>query len=259
MSFYGFLWNACWREADKVTRAVQTVAVTVPFLIALVVGLFGGEWSKEFWPAWAWASITSGAVIFALVVGITRRAYALEKNQEPRLTCNDIGLHHNMHGESLVRVQLQNISSNALGDIKPYLDKIVADDPLREIEKIDFRVPLYTQERLRERFSPNRAEDSPEMPVKFSERQPKWVEIFQVVNAVERQINIVSGDGINEMIALPRMEFKCSVYGLPSPIFFSIIYEEISVEGKPEGEWQATLINEQGETFGPVKPERYDE
>ena len=241
------------------TRAVQTVAITIPTLIAIGVSLFGGEWSKDLWLASTWALITVGAVFLALFIGVAKRGYGLEKEKEPKITCNDIGLHHNMYGDSLVRVQLQNISSNALGDIKPYLDKIVADDPLRQIEKIDFRVPLYTQERLRDRFSPNRAEDSPAMPVKFSERQPKWIEIFQVDNTVERQISIVCGGGINEVIALPRMEFKCSVYGLPSPIFFSIIYDEIAVEGKPEGEWQATLINEQGETFGPVKPERYDE
>ena len=67
------------------TRVVQTVAVTIPFIITIVVGLGGGEWSKEIWPVWIWAIITAGAIVLALFWGTASRAYTLEKAAEPNL------------------------------------------------------------------------------------------------------------------------------------------------------------------------------
>src|SRR5687768_9762766 len=89
MSFLKFLWNACWREADKVTRSVQIVAVTLPFLATVVIGILGGKWSRELWPAWVWGALTLTAILLSIIYGIFRRAYNLEKALVPRITVSD--------------------------------------------------------------------------------------------------------------------------------------------------------------------------
>jgi hypothetical protein len=85
MSISKYLWNAVWREVGNVTRGIQTVAVTIPFMITLAVGLNGGEWSKEFWPTWVWALITFSIAILAIFRGIAQRGYTLEKASIPKL------------------------------------------------------------------------------------------------------------------------------------------------------------------------------
>jgi hypothetical protein len=67
------------------TRVIQTVAVTIPFLIALAVSLGGGEWSKDLWPAWVWVSVTAGLLFLALVWGVFKRAYELENAFQPKI------------------------------------------------------------------------------------------------------------------------------------------------------------------------------
>ena len=50
-----------------------------------MVGLSGGEWSKEIWPVSVWAAITAGAIVLTLFWGIASRAYTLEKAAESNL------------------------------------------------------------------------------------------------------------------------------------------------------------------------------
>lgn len=85
MSFLGFIRVACWREAGNVTRAFQFILVTVPAAIAVVISVFGGQWSKEIWPAWVWLALTVVVFVLVIVFGITRRAYFLETEREPKL------------------------------------------------------------------------------------------------------------------------------------------------------------------------------
>ena len=85
MSIWNFLWNAVWREVGSVTRVIQSVAVTIPSVIGLAVGLAGGDWSKDVWPAWVCLTITVVAIFIAFFYGITRRAYKLEREREPKL------------------------------------------------------------------------------------------------------------------------------------------------------------------------------
>lgn len=71
------------------TRVVQSIAITIPFIITLGVGLAGEEWSKDYWPAWVWASLTIGAVFLVVMYGNTKRAYELERALEPKLSISD--------------------------------------------------------------------------------------------------------------------------------------------------------------------------
>lgn len=84
-----FLWGVVWREVGNLTRVVQLIAVTIPFLLAIGFGLFGGEWSKEYWPVWVWASITAGAIFVVIFIGFVRRTYVLEKALEPQVIISE--------------------------------------------------------------------------------------------------------------------------------------------------------------------------
>lgn len=72
-----------------VTRAIQAATVTVPAVMAIVVGVSGGDWTKDVWPAWIWLSLTLGAVVAALVFGIGKRAYNLERGHQARISISD--------------------------------------------------------------------------------------------------------------------------------------------------------------------------
>ena len=79
MSLSSFLFIALWREKGVIARTVQIVLVTVPLIAAAVVGLSGGNWSRNLWPWWVWALLTLVTVIAVLLFGITQRARFLEE------------------------------------------------------------------------------------------------------------------------------------------------------------------------------------
>jgi hypothetical protein len=94
MSVWRFLASAVWREVGVVTRVIQTVAVTIPFTLTLLIGALGGRWSRDLWPWWAWASLTLGLILVAMIVGVFRRAYVLESALEPKIEISDPKQHH---------------------------------------------------------------------------------------------------------------------------------------------------------------------
>jgi hypothetical protein len=160
MSVWQFIWNAVWREAGNVTRVIQTIAVAVPFIIGLAVGLIGGEWSKEVWPTWVWALITITAMFLALFWGIASRAYALEKANIPKLEIvwgndriffetieNDVG-----PGIIRVRVGVRNISTVVVDGVELVLANIVSSDGA-EVYDID---RLLTSHNIMTRIAINR-------------------------------------------------------------------------------------------------------
>ena len=72
-----------------VTRAIQVATVTLPAVMALIVGVSGGEWIRDVWPARVWLLITLGAVVGTFVIGVTKRAYVLERDHKPRISISD--------------------------------------------------------------------------------------------------------------------------------------------------------------------------
>lgn len=136
MSVWTFLWNAIWREAGNVTRVIQSIAVTVPFVIALAVGLGGGDWSKDLWPVEVWALITAAAMVLTLFWGIGSRAYALEKANIPKLQIiwgKDRIFFETIEtdyppGPIHVRVGVRNISSIVVEGVELVLANIVSSD-----------------------------------------------------------------------------------------------------------------------------------
>jgi hypothetical protein len=134
--------------------------------------------------------------------------------------------------------------------VKAYLDSIDTEgDPLKQLETIDFRLPLYSQERLRERATTT----APPRPINFSPKQPKSLELFQVKESQTRQIELILWNGKKDIIAMPKMEFRCSVYGVAEPVKFSALYEE-SGRG-----WQVSLLDDRGSRIGPIVPAAYRE
>ena len=89
MSFLEFLWRAVWREVGMVTRAIQIATVTLPALMTLIVGVSGGEWTQDVWPAWVWLLITCAALLVTFMYGVTMRAFTLEKEREPKIFISD--------------------------------------------------------------------------------------------------------------------------------------------------------------------------
>lgn len=193
------------------------------------------------------------AVLLWLIGAFFVRFVHLEREKEPRLECNDITIWNN-DGEFFVRVQLKNKSPimELVGAI-PYLRMIVADDPLQEIERIDFPIQIYSQRRLRDRFAARDPLANPAEPINFGPDQKKWLELFQVTEAVVRTIHLVEHDGRRDIISIPNMRFAYTISKAPSEISFTVIYEEVA------NDWRVILENEQGELIGPVKPERRDE
>lgn len=82
MSFWQFFFTACWREVGMVARAVQITLVSIPLVLSAVIGLFGGEWSRNSWPWWVWLIISVAVALISMFVGITRQAYLLERSAQ---------------------------------------------------------------------------------------------------------------------------------------------------------------------------------
>lgn len=231
------------------------VGIAVPSGLSTFAGRADIEivgWVADLLPWWGWLIVAAFFALGWLLFAISKRAHRLDEEKKPTLTCNDLRIWNNS-GEYFVRAQLKNESGLELSGVKPYIDNILADDPLQQIETIDFRLPLYTQERLRDRFASDKPSDNPARPVDFSPWQPKFLELFSVTEAMGRHLHLVLSTGRKDLIPLSPMEFKCSVYGVPNPIEFLVVYEEIG------NDWQVTLTNENGRTFGPLKALPSDE
>ena len=82
---FKFIWRSYWQEAGTISRAVSSVIVTIPAIAAALVSTFGGQWSKDLWPAWVWALLAVIAMLLVIIAGTSRRALALEKATEPKL------------------------------------------------------------------------------------------------------------------------------------------------------------------------------
>jgi hypothetical protein len=176
------------------------------------------------------------------------RGDILELEKKPRLTCNHITIWNNSD-EYFIRVQLQNLSAIELNGVKPYLDNIEADNSSGQLEKIDFKLRLYSQERWRERFVAKLANANLALPINFSAKQGKLIELFQIKKfEAGHVLHLATTGGRETLQSIRRAEFKCSVFGIPSPIEFQVIYEE------RDSGWQVSLINEQGNKLGPIRP-----
>ena len=155
-------------------RLIWVVGLAIPTGLSTLAGRtnipFLG-WVADLLPWWGWLAIAAFVAIIGLLIAISKRAYRLDDESKPRLTCNDIRIWNNA-GEYFVRVQLQNLSAIDVKGVKPYLDNIETDDALRQIETIDFRLALYSQERLRERFAAEPIRN-PARPIDLSAKQPK--------------------------------------------------------------------------------------
>jgi hypothetical protein len=94
LSMAQFLWSVVWREASNVTRVIQTIAVTIPFVLTIGYGFVGVSWSRDLWPASLWGAVTVGTLFLVVVWGIFKRAYDLERDLLPKLEISDPKQHH---------------------------------------------------------------------------------------------------------------------------------------------------------------------
>ena len=208
------------------TRAIQTIAVTVPFLIALAVGLAGGQWSKELWPAWVWATITLGVIVAVIFIGMVRRAYALEKALIPKIAIIGVDIHDN-DGEHYVRVQIENASSRRIEGFKAQLHTMVPNVEtisLRNTDDscaIDLPIQLFTQERLKERLGGSR---DFARPFNLDAREKRRLEIFQIVPRL-RHLHIFDAVRRHDLSASADLRFECTIHGGgSSPTKFAVSY-----------------------------------
>jgi hypothetical protein len=239
MGLFKYVVRSAWREAGLMARLLYLVGIGIPTGLSTIavrtdIPFLGGL--ANLLPWWGWLVIASFVATTGLLVAISKRARRLDDEKMPTIICNAIRIWNNA-GEYFVRVQLENVSATDVRGAKPYLIDIQADDPLRQIEKIDFALPLYTQARLRERFMTGPI-NCPVRPIDFSPRQPKWVEIFQITEAISRQIHLVDYEGRQDIETMPKMKFKCSVYGISVPVDFSVLYEE-DADG-----WRVSLVSD---------------
>jgi hypothetical protein len=80
MSAFLFILKSCWREADKVSRALQISIVTIPNLL----GLLG--YTRGIIPLWGWAILALLSIAFAILIGIAIRAKALDDANNPQFS-----------------------------------------------------------------------------------------------------------------------------------------------------------------------------
>ncbi len=214
------------------TRVIQSVAVTIPFLITLAVGLGGGEWSKDLWPVWAWVVLTIGAVVSTLVWGVSKRAYELEKRLLPQIAICELGIWDD-NGEQYVRVQAHNPSTEKLCGLKARIESIsdsvgalavgeTLDPQDGQSCRLDYPIQLFTQEWLRRRLAGG---DQFTLPFDLAADEKKWVEIFQVTNPFGKQIHIFGSAKREDLVTPEDMTFECVIHGVGAPVQFSVEYE----------------------------------
>ena len=182
-------------------------------------------------------------------------APAVGAQMSRKLACEELQL-KKIEGEFFIRARVKNGTQHNSEPVKAYLEAITTNvgDPLKEIESIDLPLPLYTQERLRERINARDGGDGhPVRPALFSGDQSKWYEIFQITEPLDRSIHLFLAAGRADIVPLPIMTFKCKVYGWGTPLAFSVTYEEVG------DDWQVRLETGDGQIFGPERPVRDDE
>jgi hypothetical protein len=250
MGLFKYVVLSAWRESGLMARLLWAVGVAIPaglstlaertdipFLATLASLL---SWLE-------WLAVALFMAVIGLLRGISIRAYRLDQSLAPKLACDRIHI-WNSSGTYFVRVQLRNLSTSDVNGAKPYLDDIEADDPIRQLDQIDFSLPLYTQERLRERLFAPTPVNHQVRPVNFSPGQRKWLELFQITEEIDRQLNLIVINGRKDLIPMDRMEFRCSVYSAARPIKLSALYEE-DMDG-----WQISLLNEEGNVIDTARP-----
>jgi hypothetical protein len=146
----------------------------------------------------------------------------LEEKIRPKLTCTRIELKR-VDGELYCRAEIQNESSSDLTALVSYLESVAADDVVGGIENIDFPIPLYTQERLKDRKEASGRQ--PAMPFHLRGGQKKWVEVFQF-EPIDHIAHIFLASHRFDFVAISGMVLHCVAYGAGEPIHFSITYTE---------------------------------
>lgn len=102
-------------------RTVNVIIVTLPAIAITIVAAFGGEWSKDWWPWWVWFSFIVIAAFLVIVISLTRRAYVLEKDLEPKLKIRQM-VHVKPAGAEkglrTVRIEVENFSKTTLKECR---------------------------------------------------------------------------------------------------------------------------------------------
>ena len=161
------------------TKVIQTVSVTIPFVIGLAVAAYGGKWSKDLWSWWVWGGLTLGLCFLAIVVGVFRRAYHLENEREPKLfvtydddspDCNKLIKFKDGHKGKSIRVRVQNETARNFDHCSGWLTRIEH----RPNDISDFvQVPFYEPTPLHWSLEPHGVFD----PVTIYARIPRYLGI----------------------------------------------------------------------------------
>ena len=234
-----------------------TVAAMVPTFVAWLAVLFGESYVNAEHPILAPLTIAAMTFavtwLFALIIGALRaepRLYHEQKDRvaelteqlRPKISCCEIAVKE-IEGQYFCRVSVQNASSANLSNLTAKLEEIIADDALQEVAKIDFPIPLFTQERLKDRIDANGLQ--PVMPFSLRGNEKKWIEVFQVTEPFAWQAHLFLSSKRVDFIAVPGMVLKCGVYGAGKPIHFTITYNETDIETE-EDSWSVKLMGTDG-------------
>jgi hypothetical protein len=223
--------------------AAMSGGVSVPFT-ALTVFL-DNKWAQLIFCCLAFVAVWVAA--YRIWKPERERVLVLEKQLEPKLKCGGLTVWNN-DGELFARVKIENFSGINISDVKPYLEEIICDDPIRQMQGIDLPLPLYSQERYRERRM--ELSNDPAHPIAVSRDQPKWLEIFQFTHAIDPSVHLILAKGRADLIPIPRMEFKCAVYGAGPKLSFTVLYEESDLPDHTNMPYKTriSLIDAKGKT-----------
>ena len=200
-----------------------------------VTALAALDWVTGF-QLMSWLTGTPPLAVFLIVAfgafGIWLLNYAtdLRKDRDPKIEILEIGI-HNDNGEQYVRVRIHNASSAAITRLKARLENISDEVGAlvrgEELDRdgsychLDYPIQLFTQERLRERIAGG---DKFVRPFNLAADEKRWIEIFQVTNAVVRTVHIYDIERRRDLITPDQMRFECSIHGGGAPVRFFLNY-----------------------------------